>query len=234
MRPGELIGFMPLCAIAFIVFIICLIIFRRRMKIAGVIGIMLVLALTGYYLYFPTLQEKRYEANYEVLKAYLAKEYPDIELYIDKPSLEEGAYVNEFQVNRLDSPNQGVIYHVHKDEVEQFGHWSNESYPDVPSQVWRQVIATDFRDLDEPPIHVEMIDQYEEGELVAFALQVDGKPTIAIFNYSKEALSLQTEQQGNAGEIVEVMWGEHTFKYVPSDHTGELSSIMMKGKLHVH
>ncbi|MER2000324.1 MAG: hypothetical protein ABS882_11135, partial [Lysinibacillus sp.] len=171
MRPGELIGFMMLCTVAFIVFCICLFIFRRRMIVAGGIGIVLVLALIGYYLYFPTLQEKRYEENYKVLKDYLEETYPEVELTIKKSSVEEGGYVNEFYVNRLDSPKQGVIYHVHKDEIEQFGHWVDEPYPNSPNNVWRQKVATDFRDLDEPPMEAEKIDQYVEDEIVAFALQ---------------------------------------------------------------
>lgn len=202
------------------------------MKVVVAIGGLLLLALVGYYTYFPTLQENRHAANYERLDAYLQKTYPEVDYIIhNKPPLEEGGYIYEFQVSRTDSATSGLIYHVDGDDVSEYGHWSNEPYPTSKENVWKQQFYHDIRPLDELPVQAEKVDMLEHNGYLIFALDVDGVPYITIYDYSSAALSQLVEQAGETGQPLTVEYEGSTYTFVPND--ADVATNGTKGKVSI-
>ena len=59
MNPGEVIFFMMLAGIAFVLFVIFAFIFRKRKKVVIGFAVVLLVSYVGYYVYFPVQKEKR-------------------------------------------------------------------------------------------------------------------------------------------------------------------------------
>ena len=204
MRPGELISFMGLGIVVFIVILFICFILRKRKKLAIALTIPLIIGYVSYFIFFPTIQENTHAKRYQQIEAYLSTTYPEKHFVISPQHFEQGVNVGDFQVHHLDTPEIGVTLRVKKDgSVSQVSTWTNSDYP-TQQELWRNLQTNFLGDyaLDKEIPEVKKIDTWIDGELTVFALTVDGKPSIAIFTYSNAGYSLIEVTEGERGEIV--------------------------------
>ena len=109
MRPGEMISFMLLGIIVFIVILFIFFILRKRKKLAIALTIPLMIGYVSTCVFFPILQENTHAKRYQQLKTYLSTTYPENYLVIYPQHFESGINVGEFQVHQLDTPEIGVL-----------------------------------------------------------------------------------------------------------------------------
>ena len=197
------------------------------------IGGCMTVALVSYYLYYPTLKAKDHEESYAVLMQHLEEKYPGQSFDVYPSEWEDGAFVGEFQVNRKDTPEYGVTLHIKDGIVEEFGHWSNVDYTSSPDDVWKFLYNIETPTLEQPLPKIEKVDQWQDGELIVTAVDINKKSAIAIFYYSKEAMSVQKIEHGDVGTIVEAQWEDKTFTFIPRNYEGNVPANMIKGKLYI-
>lgn len=230
MRPGDNIYFFILGNIALVIFIISLIIFRKRMRIAIYILIIMAVALTSYYLYYPTIKVNTHAKDYETLKTYLADNYPD-ETYIVTPeTLDEGAFVGQFYVSQKDYPGFGLILQVRNDEIEHFG-WYQPEGPKTKDELWKQLYTMQSPTLDKPLQKVSKLDQYEDEQYIVIAATVGKQLALGVFTYSSGAISTVKMVEGPSDELIEVTVDNKTYTYIPTDYNGKILENMTRGKI---
>ena len=230
MRPGEMISFMLLGIIVFIIILSIFFILRKRKKLAVALTFPLIIGYFGYYIFFPTIQENTHEKRYQQLITYLNTTYPEKHLVIYPQHFESGVNVGEFQVHQLDTPEIGVTLRVQKDgSVSQLATWTNSTYP-TQQELWRE-LQTNFLGnytLDKEIPEIKKMDTWIDDELTVFALTIDGKPSIAIFTYSNAGYELIDIKEGKQGEIVTAEYEHYLFIYIDEHYAEDIATIHSK------
>ncbi|WP_010096937.1 hypothetical protein [Ornithinibacillus scapharcae] len=179
MSPSELIYFLIIGLILLLVLIVIGFILRKRKKWMITLMTLVVLCYVGYYVYFFTSQVNIHAERYEIVTEYLEDRYPDKEFTVLPKHYVEGYTVGQFQVNDIENPNMGVTLNVDKKErVSQTGYWSDHEYP-TQQELWR-VVQYQYGEpltLDKETSVIVKIDEWIDGELTAFALKIDWKPS---------------------------------------------------------
>ena len=230
MRPGEMISFMLLGIVVFIVILLIFVILRKRKKLAIALIIPLMLGYVAYYISFPNSQENTHTKRYQQLEDYLGITYPEKHFVVSPQQFESGVNVGEFQVHQLDTPEIGVTLRVQKDgSVSQLATWTNSTYP-TQQELWRELQINFLGDytLDKEIPEIKKMDTWIDGELTVFALTIDDKPSIAIFTYSNEGYELIEVKEGKQGEIVTAEYEHYLFIYIDEHYVEDTATIHSK------
>ena len=230
MSPSEniyfiLIGVPVVAAIMFIWFI-C----RKRKRLAIVFTSVLVIGYIGYYAYYPTLKMNKHAKGYEQVVHYLTEKYPDRMFTISPKHYEPGYKVANFNVNDSKTPMIGVTLRADKEgQVTQTSYWSNLDYP-PQQELWREIEFSygEPYTLDKEIADVTKEDEWIDGELTAFALTMNDKPAIALYNYSKAGYGLLELQQEEHEGFVVIENSGYVFIYVDESYPGETVTINVK------
>ncbi|KAA0549548.1 hypothetical protein FZW96_06510 [Bacillus sp. BGMRC 2118] len=246
MRPTEIIYFFLIGFSVLIVIMLIWLILRKRKKWGIVLSSVLVIWYVGYYLYYPTLKGNTHAERYEHIVDYLVKKYPDREFTIKPKHYEEGYTVGQFDVYDIETPTIGVTLSIDKKrQVSQIGTWSNREYP-TQKELWREVEFINGYSLNEERSVITKQDEWFDGELTAFALNINDMPTIALFNYSSGGYGLLDLQKGEREGFVVIEEAGYVFIYIDERYQGEMVTIhlengqeynlnvdQLKGKLYV-
>lgn len=230
MSPSEVIHFLLIGVIVFVVIMLIWIIFRKRKKWATALTSVFVIGYVGYYLYFPILKVNTHAERYEQVVSYLEENYPNKEFTILPKHYEEGYRVGEFQINDIETPTVGVTLRVdEKGKVTQISSWSNQEFP-TQQELWREVafIYGENYSLDKEIAEITKQDQWIDGELTAFALNINDMPAIALFNYSSGGYSLLELQQGEREGFVSIEEEGYVFIYIHERYQGDIVMIRLK------
>ena len=230
MNPSENIYFFLIGVTVLAVIILSWFIFRKRKKWAIALTSVLVIGYAGYYVYYPTLKVNTHAERYEQVIDYLAENYPDKEFTILPQTYEEGFTVGKFEVNDIETPTIGVTFRVDGEgQMAQIGTWSNQEYP-KQQELWRELEYSygEAYTLDKEIAEITKQDEWIDGERTAFALTIDGMPTIALFNYSSAGYSLLELQQGEREEFVSTEVNGYLFIYIDERYQGERVTIPLK------
>lgn len=239
MNPAELIYFMLLAGVCFIVLLVIWFIFRKRKKVAIVLTCVVVISYIGYYLYFPTLKEQEHAKKYEQVQTYLAATYPEQLFTVQSKKYEPGVIVGDFDVNRVETPHIGVTLRVGDDgSVSQVSTWEDMDYPSQ-QELWREIehrqilTGNTVAELEgamldkEKMIEVLLRDQWIDGELTVFAVTINDLPAVAVYNYSNEGYSLIQLQQGETNFAVAEHAGQ-LFVYVDETYVADTIAVKLE------
>ncbi|OCA84053.1 hypothetical protein A8F94_15085 [Bacillus sp. FJAT-27225] len=230
MSPSETIYFF-LFGVAVLVGIMFIwLIFRRRKKWAISLSGLLVIGYVGSYFYYPALKVNTHAERYEQVKDYLGKNYPNEKFTIIPKHYEEGYTVGQFDINTIETPTIGVTLRVDKEgQVKQIGTWTKQDHP-KQQELWREIefIHGSTYSLDKEIPEITKQDEWIEGQLTAFALTINDKPAIAIFNYSSAGYSLLDLQQGEREGFVSIEEAGYAFIYIDKKYQGETVTIHLK------
>ncbi|WOV87701.1 hypothetical protein QWT69_00845 [Sporosarcina oncorhynchi] len=226
MSPRELIYFFVIGVAVLVAITILWFIFRKKRRIAIAFTSILVLGFIGYVLYFPTMKTNKHSEAYEIVSDYLDKNYPNRVFTVVPEHYEAGYTVGDFNVNDIETPTIGVILRVDKDKVKEIGTWSNLEYP-IQQDLWREIQSfyESPYSLNKDLAEITKIDEWIDGELTAFALTVDDKPAIALFNYSKAGYGLLDFQEGEREGFVIIEKEGYVFIYVDERYQGRTVSV---------
>jgi len=223
-RPGELISFMGLGIVVFIVILFIFFILCKRKKLAIALTIPLIISYVSYFIFFPTIQENTHAKRHQQLEDYLSATYPDKHFTISPQHFEQGVNVGDFKVHHLDTPEIGVTLRVKKDgSVSQVSTWTNSDYL-TQQELWRVLQTNLLGDyaLDKEIPEIKKIDTWIDGELTVFALTVDDQPAIAIFTYSNAGYSLIDVIEGTREQPVTAEYEHYVFTYNALEQKGRL------------
>ena len=225
MSPSELIYFFVIGVAVVIAITILWFIFRKKRRVAIVLTSILVLGFIGYVLYFPTLKTNKHSEAYGIVSDYLDKNYPNRVFTVVPEHYEAGFTVGDFDVNDIVTPTIGVTLRVDKDEVTEIGTWSNLEYP-TQQELWREIQSfyKSPYSLNKDLAEITKIDEWIDGELTAFALTIDDKPAIALFNYSKAGYGLLELQEGEREGYVIIEKEGYVFIYTDERYQGKIVS----------
>lgn len=225
MSPSELIYFFVIGVAVVIAIAIFWFIFRKKRRVAIALTSILVLGFIGYVLYFPALKTKKHSEAYGIVSDYLDENYPDRVFTIRQEHYEAGLTVGNFDVNDIETPTIGVTLRVIGDEVTEIGTWSNLEYP-TQHELWRELQSyyESPYSLNKALAEITKIDEWINGELTAFALTIDDKPAIALFNYSRAGYGLLELQEGEREGYVILEKEGHVFIYADERYPGKTVS----------
>jgi len=228
MRPGDIITFLLLGLIVLTVIGIVWFIFHKRKKWAIGLTSVLLVGYIGYFFSYPTIQVNTHAKRYEQVMDYLATTYPEREFNVTPEHFEEGYTVGQFAVYDEDNPLQGVTLRVDKKgKVTQVSTWFDREYP-TQEELWKEVESKGDYTLDSKPKEITKEDEWIDGELTAFALTIDGKPAIAVFNYSNAGYGLYELKEGDKDGFVSVEVEGHVFIYIDEQYEGEIVTVPLK------
>lgn len=231
MSPSELIYFFIIgFALVFTITILWFI-FRKKRRVAIVLTSILVLGFIGYVLYFPTLKTNKHSEAYGIVSDYLDENYPNRVFTIRQEHYEAGLTVGDFDVNDIETPTIGVTLSVNKDKVNEIGTWSNLEYP-TQHELWRelQLYYGSPYSLNKNLAEITKMDEWINGELTAFALTIDDKPAIALFNYSRAGYSLLELQEGEHEGYVIIEKEGYVFIYADERYQGKTVANSVNSK----
>lgn len=230
MNPSELIYFSIIGVGALLIILLIWLILRKHKKVAAAATVLIIMIYVGYALYFPKQKMVEHEARYEQLEDHLAKKYPDRQFLIRSKQYEEGMPVGDYDVNDVNETDYGVILSVDSDgNVAQKGSWSAAGYPERV-ELWRELayVTGEPYTLDSHIPFITKQDEWTEGELTAFALQVDGKPAVAVFTYSKEGYGLLSFEQGESRGFAAVEESGYLFIYADKQYPADTVKVTLQ------
>ncbi|HSJ38143.1 MAG TPA: hypothetical protein VK945_07995 [Planococcus sp. (in: firmicutes)] len=233
MNPGDLIVYLLFGFLLLIIIAVAWFVFRKRKKWAMAVTAFLIIGYIGYYAYFPTLQENIHEAKYEQVTEYLATKYPEREFTVEPEHFEEGYYVGFFDVNDHETPEFGVTLGVKNNgEVFQTSSWDATGIL-AQQNLWKTLYYSyhDDYSLDSKKIEITKKDEWIDGELTVFALNIDDHPTIAVYEYSHGGYGTWALEESQTGDVVSVEIEGHVLIYIDERHPDETVEIgLQNGK----
>lgn len=204
MKPGEsifffMIGFLLLLIIVLIGFLL-----RKRRKVFIGFTVIVLISFISFYFYYPTLKKNTHAKRYEQIVEYLKDEYPNRKFSVIPEVYEEGYSVGQFDVNDVSSPNIGVTLRVNNGgQVVHTGSWSK--YEDLAQDELYRSLEADYYlsyNLDQQIKDISKVDEIIEGSLTIFALDIDGNPALALYDYTKAGYSLLSFVEGEKGHFI--------------------------------
>src|SRR5690606_7246157 len=107
-------------------------------------------------------------------------------------------------VNDKDTPEMGVTLFVENNgDVIQTSYWDAADYP-AQQDLWKTITVGHHDDysLDSPKVESTKEDEWIEGELAVFALNINGRPGMAFYEYSPEGYGMLDMQDSSVEKFV--------------------------------
>jgi hypothetical protein len=220
-----LYGFLVLIGIAIAWFI-----FRKRKSWAIAVTAVLLIGYIGYYVSYPIFKAHEHAEKYEQLTDYLASTYPDRQFTVVSERYEPGVSVGTFDVLESGVQDIGVTLLVHDNgRVYQISSWKNSDFPQQ-QDLWQELIF-DYGGsytLARGAIDITKQDEWIDGRLTVFALDIEGRPAIAIYDYSSAGYSLEDLQESEGEDFVSAEAEGRVFVYIHERFTGEAVDVLLK------
>lgn len=219
MNPAENITFTVVAVVVLLFIGLTWVIFKRRKRFALSISILLVTGLTAGYFYYPFYKEHEHARRYSEMMAYLGETYPEKNFSVNPEVYEAGVSVGRFDIAHTDTPEMGVTMQVARDgQISQTGTWT-DGKPREQEELWREIrlIRGAEYGLETQLPEVKKVDQFIDGALTVFALDMNGAPAIAVFEYHQDGYSLLAFEEGAKDEFVQVESEGHLLIYVDED-----------------
>ncbi|WP_404408092.1 hypothetical protein [Jeotgalibacillus malaysiensis] len=216
MNPAEVINFMIATVIIFLMIVLTWMIFKRKRTIALSISSLLIIGLTAGYFYYPTYKEQTHAKRYSKLMTFLEETYPEGNFSVRPEVYEEGVTVGRFDVAHTDTMYLGVTMQVdHDGQVSQTSTWTDGSTPEQ-EELWRELLffhGSEYT-LDKELPELKKVDQYFNGELTVFAVDINDTPAIAVYEYDQGNYGLLAFAEGIKDEYVQIEFEGQLFIYV--------------------
>ncbi|HSI67443.1 MAG TPA: hypothetical protein VK947_08515 [Planococcus sp. (in: firmicutes)] len=230
MNLAESITFMFYGILLLFFIAIAWFVFRKRKKWAVGVTAVLLIGYIGYYAYYPVSQANEHAEKYEQVTEYLASNYPDRQFTVIPKRYEVGYSVGTFEINERDTPHMGVTLHVDDEGgVQQLSNWTNVEFPQQ-QDLWREL---DFHyggnyTLDRESVEITKQDEWIEGELTVFALDIDGKPAIAIYEYLQAGYAMLDLQESENEAFVFAETEGRVFVYIDENYKEDTVEVVLQ------
>lgn len=229
MNPGEAIIYMLCGFLLLIIISISWFVFRKRKKWAVAVTVLLVIGYVGYYFFLPTLKATIHAVKYEQIIEYLDEKYPGRQFTVRPEHYEDGVYVGHFDVSDKDTPEMGVTLFVNDNgDVTQTSYWNAADYP-AQQDLWQTLTLGYHNDysLDSEKVVITKEDEWIEGELTVFALTINGRPAIAVYEYSPAGYGMLDLQESEAKTYVAAEAEGRTFVYISDQYEEEAVELTL-------
>lgn len=230
MNPSEWITFTLFGFLLIIIIAIAWFVFRKRKKWAVAVTAVLVIGYVGYYAYYPTMKTNAHAAKYEQLVEYLETKYPGQQFTIRPEHYEAGVTVGTFDINGAETPDMGVTLRVDDEgEVRQISTWTGGGYPEQ-RDLWKDLefhYGGDYT-FDREEVEITKQDEWIDGELTVFALNIDDRPAIAVYEYAQGGYGRLDLQESQNGDFVSAEIEGYVFIYIDERYPNETAEIELQ------
>lgn len=219
MRPAESINFAIAGVLVLLFVIVTWFIFKKKKRIAISISVLLVTGFAAVYFYFPVYKAHEHADRFDVMMTYLGENYPGETFNVRREVYEPGVIVGEFDIAYTDTPEIGVTMQVERDgQVFQRSTWTDDSTPGQ-EELWRELpfFYGDEYTLGKQLPELKKVDQYIDGKLTVFALDINDHPAIAVYEYDRKGYGLLALEEGQEDEFVQIETGGKLFIYADKD-----------------
>lgn len=227
MNLAELIVFSLFGLLLLITTAIIWFVFRKRKKWAVAITALFLLGYIGYYVYYPVLKASQHAEKYDQITEYLLSNYPQREFNVQPENLESGGDIGMFNVNDKETPDMGVTLYVEDNgQASQMSNWINSDIPQQ-TEIWRELkfyYGGNYT-LDRNDFEITKQDEWIDKELTVFALNIDGRPAIAIYEYSAAGYGMLDLQEAEAKTYVAAEAEGRTFVFISEQYEEESVEI---------
>ena len=227
MRPVDLVTLLSIGSAVLFVCVILWFVLKRRRKWAIFLSGILLIAYSGYVFYYPTLQKNTHKERYGQLTEYLSENYPKREFNITPEEYGEEYVVGSFTVHDVDSPTMGVEMAVNRaGDVTETAYWHMLDSL-TQQEVWKELEFSygGAYTLDKEIPEITKLDEWMDGRLTAFALSINDKPAIALFDYSTGGYSQLDLQEGEKAGYVSAEYGGYVFIYMDEQFTADTLTV---------
>lgn len=229
MNLAELIIYSLFGVLLLVIIAITWFVLRKRKKWTLVITAVLLIGYVGYYAYYPILKTSQHAEKYEKITEYLASNYPEREFTVEPDHFEAGVDVGTFNVNDKDTPDMGVTLHVDDEgQVLQISNWISSDFPQQ-GDLWRELefyYGGNYT-LDSENSEITKQDEWIDGELTVFALNIDGRPAIAVYEYSAAGYGMLDFKEAESQTYAAAEAEGRMFVYISEQFGGESVEINM-------
>nr|WP_156129524.1 hypothetical protein [Jeotgalibacillus malaysiensis] len=226
--------------------IVTWVVFKKKKRMAISISVLLAAGLAASYFYYPVYKANEHAKRHEVMMNYLRENYPGETFNVSREVYEPGVIVGSFDIAYADTPEIGVTMQVERDgQVFQRSTWTDDSTPEQ-EELWQDLLFFYGEEytLDKQLPELKKVDQYIDGKLTVFALDINDQPAIAVYEYDQNSYGLLALEEGQKDEFVQIESGGQLFIYADEDieenkidllnSNDPLNISDQKGKLIIH
>lgn len=227
MRTSDLVSLLWIGSAVFIVYVILWFVLKKRKKWAIVLPGILLIAYSGYVFYYPTMQKNTHAERYDQLTEFLSENYPKREFNITPEEYGEEYVVGSFTVHDIDSPTMGVEMAVNRaGDVTETAYWHMLDSL-TQQELWKGIEFSyeGAYTLDRESPEIAKLDEWMDGGLTAFALSINDRPAIALFDYSDGGYSQLDLQEGEKAGYVSAEYGGYVFIYMDEQFTADTLTV---------